>query len=98
LPGSTLDATSTLNGWFDLSTAYAGSGKPGANTGAGGNGSNGAALGGNAPLNSAQSNKAVTATFGTESSTNSTGNEIYVRIKLTSGQSVTALTIGAASH
>jgi hypothetical protein len=98
LPGSTLDSTSSLNGWLDLSTAYAGSGKPGANTGAGGNGSNGAALGGNAPLNSAQSNKAVTATFGTESSTNSTGNEIYVRIKLTSGQSVTALSIGAASH
>jgi len=98
LPGSTLDGTSTLNGWLDLSTAYAGTGKPGANTGAGGNGSNGAALGGVAPLNSVQTNKAITATFGTESSTNSTGNEIYVRIKLTSGQTVTSLSIGAASH
>ena len=98
LPGSTLDNTSSLNGWLDLSIAYGGSGKPGANTGAGCNGSNGASLGGTAPLNSAQSNKAITATFGTESSTNSTGNEIYVRIKLTSGQSVTSLSIGAPSH
>jgi hypothetical protein len=98
LPGSTLDSTSSLNGWLDLSTAYAGSGKPGANTGAGGNGSNGASLGGTAVLNSLQTNKAVTATFGTETSTNSTGNEIYLRIKLTTGQSVTALSIGAASH
>ena len=98
LPGSSLDSTSTLNGWLDLSTAYGGAGKPGANTGAGGNGSNGASTGGTATLNSAVSNKAVTATFGTETSTNSTGNEIYVRIKLTSGQSVTALSIGAASH
>jgi hypothetical protein len=98
LPGSSLDSTSTLNCWLDLSTAYGGAGKPGANTGAGGNGSNGASTGGTATLNSAVSNKAVTATFGTETSSNSTGNEIYVRIKLTSGQSVTALSIGAASH
>ena len=98
LPGSSLDSTSTLNGWLDLSSAYGGAGKPGANTGAGGNGSNGASTGGTATLNSAVSNKAVTATFGTETSSNSTGNEIYVRVKLTSGQSVTSLTIGAASH
>ena len=98
LPGSSLDSTSTLNGWLDLSTAYGGAGKPGANTGAGGNGSNGASTGGTATLNSAVSNKAVTATFGTETSSNSTGNEIYVRVKLTSGQSVTAISIGAASH
>jgi len=98
LPGSSLDSTSTLNGWLDLSTAYGGAGKPGANTGAGGNGTNGASTGGTATLNSAVSNKAVTATFGTETSSNSTGNEIYIRVKLTSGQTVTALTIGAASH
>ena len=98
LPGSSLDSTSTLNGWLDLSAAYGGAGKPGANTGAGGNGTNGASTGGTATLNSAVSNKAVTATFGTETSSNSTGNEIYVRVKLTSGQSVTSLTIGAASH
>jgi cytoskeletal protein CcmA (bactofilin family) len=98
LPGSTIDSTSTLNGWLDMSVAYQGAGVPGANTGAGGNGSNGAALGGTAPLNSAQTNKAVTATFGTVSSSSTATNEIYVRIALTSGQSVTALSLQAASN
>lgn len=96
LPGSTLDTSSTLNGWLDLSTAYAGAGAPGAGTG--GNGSNGAALGGNAPLNSVQTARAITATFGTVSSSSTATNEIYVRIKLTSGQSVTALSLQTASN
>ena len=98
LPGSTLDSTSTINGWLDVSTAYAGSGKPGADTGAGGNGSNGCALAGTAPLNTLVTNRAVTATFGTVSSSSTATNEIYVRIKLTSGQSVSALSIGVATH
>jgi hypothetical protein len=98
LPGSLTDSTSTLNGWLDMSTSYGGAGAPGANTGAGGNGSNGCALGGVAPLNSAQTNKSVTATFGTVSSTSATNNEIYIRIKLTSGQSVTALSLQPASN
>jgi len=98
LPGSDLDSTSTLNGWLDVSSAYSGSGKPGANIGAGGNGSNGCALAGNAPLNTAVTNRAVTATFGTVSSSSTATNEIYVRIKLTSGQTVTALSIGVATH
>lgn len=98
LPGSTIDSTSTINGWLDMSTAYAGAGVPGANIGAGGNGSNGCALGGTAPLNSAQTNKSITATFGTVSSSSTASNEIYVRIKLTSGQSVTALSLQPASN
>jgi len=98
LPGSLTDSTSTLNGWLDMSVAYAGSGAPGGNIPAGGNGSNGCALGGVAPLNSAQTNKSVTATFGTVSSTSATNNEIYIRIKLTSGQSVTALSLQTASN
>ncbi|CAB5214389.1 hypothetical protein UFOVP190_84 [uncultured Caudovirales phage] len=99
LPGSTIDSTSTLNGWLDVSTAYGGSGKPGANTGAGGNGSNGCALAGVAAINvNSASSRSVTATFGSESSTNSTNNEIYVRIKLSAGQTVSALSIGVASH
>ena len=98
LPGSTIDSTSGLNGWLDMSTAYAGSGIPGSDTGNGGNGSDGCALGGTAPLNSNQTNKAVTATFGTVSSSSTTTNEIYIRIKLTSGQSITALSVGAASN
>jgi len=96
LPGSTIDTSSTLNGWLDMGTAYAGSGVPGA--GAGGNGSNGCALGGLAVFNSAQTNKSVTCTFGTVSSSSTATNEIYVRVELTSGQTVSALSIQAASN
>jgi len=98
LPGSTIDSTSTANGWVDMSIAYAGAGIPGANTGAGGNGSNGCALGGPAPLNTTQANASITATFGTVSSSSTASNEIYVRIKLTPGQSVTALSLQTASN
>lgn len=96
LPGSVIDSTSTLNGWLSLSAAYNGAGVPGA--GAGGNGSNGCAVGGTAVLNSVQTNKQVTATFGTASSSATATNEIYVRIKLTSGQSLTAISIEAATN
>ena len=96
LPGSTIDTTSTLNGWLDLSVAYAGSGVPGA--GAGGNGSNGAAVGGPITLNSLATNANVTATFGTVSSSSTGTNEIYVRVKLTSGQTVSLLQIGGATN
>jgi hypothetical protein len=98
LPGSVIDSASTINGWLTMGTAYAGSGVPGANTGAGGNGSNGCALGGLAVFNSAQTNKSVTATFGTVSSSSTATNEIYVRVKLTTGQSLSALTIEAATN
>lgn len=100
LPGNASNGTDVYaaptNGWLDLSTAYAGSGIPGTGTGA--NGSAGCAVGGVAVLNSAQTNKSVTATFGTLSSTNSTNNEIWVRIAFTSGQSLTALTMEAATN
>lgn len=96
LPGSTINTTSSLNGWLDCSTAYSGAGIPGVNSP--GNGSNGCAVGGTATLNSAVSNKAVTATFGTVSSSSTASNEIFVRVKLTSGQTVTALSITTASH
>lgn len=98
LPGSIIDSTSGANGWIDMSVAYSGAGAPGQNIGSGGNGSDGCALGGVAPLNSAQTNKAVTATFGTVSSSSSATNEIYIRIALTSGQSVTALSLQTASN
>ena len=96
LPGSTIDSTSSANGWLSMSTAYAGSGIPGVNSP--GNGSDGCALGGVAPLNSAQTNKSVTATFGTVSSSSTATNEIYIRIALTSGQSITALSLQTASN
>ena len=91
LPGSTIDTTAApTNGWINMAQAYAGAGVPG--TGTGGNGSAGCATGGTAVLNSLVSGS-YTCTFGTASSTNSTGNEIYVRVKLTSGQNLTALSI-----
>jgi hypothetical protein len=99
LPGSSIMTTaSPTNGWLDVSTAYAGAGVPG--TGSGGNGSAGCAVSGTAVLNSLQSNKSVTATFGSVQSNNSGTNngDIYVRVKLTSGQNLTALSIVTASH
>jgi hypothetical protein len=92
LPGVT-DPTyaSPTNGWLNMATAYAGSGVPG--TGTGGNGSTGCSTGGAAVLNSLVSGGSYTCTFGTVSSTTSTNNEIYIRVKLTSGQSLTALSI-----
>lgn len=96
LPGSTIDTSSTINGWVDMSIAYAGAGVPGA--GAGGNGSNGCALGGVVTLNSAVTAHSKTCTFGTVSSSDTATNEIYVRIKLTSGQTVTALSLETASN
>jgi hypothetical protein len=99
LPGSTIDTTaSPTSGWLSMATAYAGSGVPGA--GSGGNGSAGCAVGGTAVLNSLQTNKSVTATFGTVQSGSSGSNtgDIYVRVKLTSGQSLTALSIVTATH
>ena len=98
LPGSTIDSTSTANGWIDMSVAYAGAGIPGANTGAGGNGSNGCALGGPVSLNTTVASTSKTCTFGTVSSSSTSTNEIYVRLALTSGQTVTGLSLKAASN
>jgi hypothetical protein len=90
------ETTSTLNGWFDMSLAYSGSGAPGA--GAGGNGSNGCALGGVLATSTQYTNARRTVTFGTLSSASATNNSILVRFKLTSGQSIPALSILAASN
>ena len=95
LPGSAIDTTSSLNGWLTLGTSYGGAGVPGVNSP--GNGSNGCALGGIATFGSSGT-YALTATFGTVSSSSTAANEIYVRIKLTSGQSVTALSIQTATN
>ena len=76
LPGSTIDSSSSENGWIDMTVSYAGSGVPGANTGSGGNGSNGCALGGVIPTGSSQTNKSTTANFGTVSASNKASHEI----------------------
>jgi PKD repeat protein len=106
LPGSTIDTTvlgvgptSTINGWIDCTIQYNGAGVPGADTGAGGNGSNGCALTGAdiIPTGTAISNVSYTQTFGEQNMSNSTGNNVLVRIALSSGQSITAVSIGVAS-
>ena len=94
-PGTQIDSTSTLNGWLDASVQYAGSGVPGADTGAGGNGSNGCAFtGGDRILDGVSySAQSFTLTLGSENMSNASGNNVLVRIKLESGDSVTALSI-----
>jgi len=75
-----------------MTTAYAGSGAPGASIAGGGNGSNGCALGGIVQINSSGTQRR-TCTFGTVSSSSTATKEIVIRIKLTSGQSITSLSI-----
>ena len=95
LPGSTIDTTSTLNGWLDMTAAYNGSGTPGA--GSGGNGSNGCALGGTFTANT-NTTQSKTCTFGPVSSSSTATNEIFVRLRLVAGQTVTALSIANYTH
>jgi hypothetical protein len=110
-PGTTIDKsgfssptpgfpgpTSTINGWLEGFTQYAGSGVPGA-SGTGGNGSNGCALTGAdvIPLNTAISNGAYTMTLGSQNAANSTGTNILIRIALASGQTISDVQIGTAT-
>jgi hypothetical protein len=96
LPGSVIDSSSGANGWISMTTAYAGSGYPGVNSP--GNGSDGCSLGGVVVPNVSTASTNKTCTFGTVSSSSTATNEIYVRIALTSGQSVTALALNPASN
>ena len=93
-PGTTIDNSSTINGWLDCSVQYAGAGVPGEDTAAGGNGSNGCASTGSDKI---QSNTTLSGfyrmTLGTENLTNATGNVALVRIALNSGQSVNSISI-----
>jgi hypothetical protein len=110
-PGTTIDTggfssptpgfpgpTSSLNGWLNCSLQYNGSGVPGANIAGGGNGTDGVALTGAdvVPLNSAIANVSYTMTLGEQNASNSTGNNILVRIALNTNQTITALSIGDA--
>ena len=96
LPGSVIDSSSGANGWIDMSQAYAGSGYPGVNSP--GNGSDGCSVGGTVSLNTTVASTSKTCTFGTVSSSSTATNEIYVRVALTSGQSVTGLSLKAATN
>jgi len=94
-PGVTDTPASPTNGWLNAAAAYGGSGVPG--TGTGGNGNSGCAVGGTATLNS-NGTYSVNVTFGSvnTSSAGNKSNEVYVRVKLTSAQSLTALYIAAS--
>jgi hypothetical protein len=94
-PGTAIDSASSLNGWLDAGIQYGGSGVPGANTGSGGNGSNGCAFTGGDRIidGTSYSNQSFTLTLGSENMSNATGNVVLCRIKLESGDSVTALSI-----
>jgi hypothetical protein len=93
-PGTTLDNTSGGFGWFRCDTTYAGSGKPGVNVGAGGNGTDGVAVtSGDRILANTALNGAYRMTLGTENLTNATNNVCLVRIALASGQTVTTLAV-----
>ena len=94
-PGTSIDSASGLNGWLDCGITYGGSGTPGSDTGAGGNGSNGCAFtsGDRITDGTSYSNSSHTMTLGDQNATGATGNNILVRIKLESGDSLTSLSI-----
>jgi len=94
-PGTDIDSASGLNGWLTASETYAGSGVPGSDTGNGGNGSDGCASspGDRIVDNTTYSNQTFEMNLGTQNASNATGNNILIRIKLESGDSVTALSI-----
>jgi len=87
-PGTTIDTTSSLNGWLDASISYNGAGIPGVNSP--GNGTNGCAVGTVVPKGTLISSQTYTISLGTVSTTNSTGNQILFSIALNAGDTVTS--------
>ena len=94
-PGTDIDNASGLNGWLHAGTTYGGAGTPGSNTGSGGNGSDGCAFtsGDRIVDGTAYSGDTFTMTLGDQNATNSTGNNILVRVKLEDGDSLSGLSI-----
>ena len=94
-PATDIDDASSINGWLDAGITYGGAGTPGGDTSNGGNGSNGCAFtsGDRIIDGTTYSNDTFTLTLGDQNATNSFGNQILVRIKLESGDSLTALSI-----
>ena len=80
--GGTSGTTSSLNKWLSLAIDNSLA--------------DGCALGGNLVVG-ATGTLTYNISFGTLSSTNATNNEIWVRIRLNSGQSITALYLGAST-
>lgn len=95
LPGTQVDATSTLNGWLDATQVYAGAGVPGENIANGGNGSNGCAfdVGNIVPTGQVVSNQTCKLTFGAANSSDATGNQILVCIAIAAGDYINSISI-----
>jgi hypothetical protein len=101
LPGASTDTTAaSTNGWMNCSEVYAGSGTPG--DGTGGNGDANAGIAQNISEKvvdgTTYSNQTLSFNMGTANSSNATGNNILIRIKLESGDSVTALSVGQSEY
>ena len=96
-PGTDLDTTSGSNGWLNASIQYAGSGIPGANSGAGGNGSDGCAFtGGDRIIDGTDyTNQTFDLTLGTVSTSDAHNNQVLISIALNSDDNLTALSIEA---
>ena len=93
-PGTQIDSSSGSNGWLRADQAYAGSGIPGTDTGNSGNGSDGcAATSGDVIAADTALSGSYEMTLGEENLSNATGNVALIRIALSSGQSVTSLSI-----
>lgn len=93
-PGTAIDNYSTLNGWLDCSIQANDGGVPGANLGAGGNGSNGCAkTGSDRIIANTSLSGSYLMTLGEENLTNATGNVGLVRIALSANQKITSLSI-----
>ena len=81
------ESANNHGGWWNAFQPYDGSGVPGE----AGDPNAGCALGTLATGGTMTGASALEVTFGTQSSTNSTGNQILVRFRLNAGQSITAL-------
>jgi hypothetical protein len=99
VPGTAIDSASSINGWLDASIQYAGSGVPGADTGSGGNGSNGCAFTGADRIldGVTYNNQTFDLTLGTESTTNSFENQVLISIALNNDDSLTSISFEDAS-
>ena len=99
IPGYDTDLTSSLNGWLDCSTLFGGSGFPGANTSAGGNGSNGVRKTGtpedqgNFAINTDETDAVANLELGEANTGDSTNKVILVRFGIAVNNKVTSISI-----
>ena len=94
-PNTAIDDSSSVNGWLDASATYAGAGTPGADTGNGGNGSDGCAFtsGDRIIDGTTYSNDTFTLTLGDQNASASYNNQILINVKLDDGDHLSLLEI-----